>query len=44
MLELSGIVAGYDSSVVLRNVNLFVPSGSVVALLGPNGAGKSSLL
>ncbi|MBA3741411.1 ABC transporter ATP-binding protein [Sporichthya sp.] len=44
MLELSGIVAGYDSAVVLRNVDLVVPPGAVVALLGPNGAGKTTLL
>ena len=28
----------------LRNLNLIIPSGSVVALAGPNGSGKSTLL
>lgn len=44
LLQLRGIEAGYGDSVVLRDVSLTVPSGSVVALLGPNGAGKTTLL
>jgi branched-chain amino acid transport system ATP-binding protein len=44
MLELRNISAGYDTSLVLRNVNLIIPDNSVVALLGPNGAGKTTLL
>ena len=43
-LELANITAAYGDSVVLRDVDLIVPSGSVVALLGPNGAGKTTLL
>ncbi|HTK67628.1 MAG TPA: ABC transporter ATP-binding protein [Pseudonocardia sp.] len=44
MLELRNISAGYDTGLVLRNVNLIIPDNSVVALLGPNGAGKTTLL
>jgi branched-chain amino acid transport system ATP-binding protein len=44
MLELVNVSGGYDSSIVVRDVSLTVPDGSVVALLGPNGAGKSTTL
>jgi branched-chain amino acid transport system ATP-binding protein len=43
-LELRGVTAGYGTSTVLRDIDLVVPSGSVVALIGPNGAGKTTLL
>lgn len=44
MLRLEGIHAGYGRVEVLRDVDLVVPDGSVVALLGANGAGKTTLL
>jgi branched-chain amino acid transport system ATP-binding protein len=44
VLELRGISAGYETGMVLRDVNLVVPDASVVALVGPNGAGKTTLL
>jgi branched-chain amino acid transport system ATP-binding protein len=44
MLEIEHLRAGYGDTVVLRDVSLSVPDGSVVALLGPNGAGKTTLL
>jgi len=44
MLKLTGLDAGYDEHIVLRDINLAVPAASVVALLGPNGAGKTTLL
>jgi branched-chain amino acid transport system ATP-binding protein len=44
MFELCGVDAGYGDAKVLRQVDLVVPDGSVVALVGPNGAGKTTLL
>jgi branched-chain amino acid transport system ATP-binding protein len=44
VLELSEIDAGYGQVQVLRDINLRVEKGSVVALLGANGAGKTTLL
>jgi branched-chain amino acid transport system ATP-binding protein len=44
MFRLSGVVAGYGSTTVLRGVDVTVPPHSVVALLGANGAGKTTLL
>jgi branched-chain amino acid transport system ATP-binding protein len=44
VLELRALTGGYGRSIVLRDVDLSVPAGNVVALLGPNGAGKTTLL
>jgi branched-chain amino acid transport system ATP-binding protein len=43
-LELKQVTAGYGDATVLRDVDLTVPAGRVVALLGPNGAGKTTTL
>jgi sulfate transport system ATP-binding protein len=39
-----GITKHYDATPVLLNVDLDVPTGSLVALLGPSGSGKTTLL
>ena len=43
-LRVRGVSAGYGSTTVLRDIDLVVAPGSVVALLGPNGAGKTTLI
>jgi len=43
-LELRGVHAGYGRIGVLRDLDIRVPAGAVVALLGPNGAGKTTTL
>jgi zinc transport system ATP-binding protein len=44
MVRLEGASIGYDRRTVLRDVDLLVEPGEVVALLGPNGSGKSTLV
>jgi branched-chain amino acid transport system ATP-binding protein len=44
VLELSAVCGGYTHAPVLRNVDLFVGPGEMVACFGANGAGKTTLL
>jgi branched-chain amino acid transport system ATP-binding protein len=45
LLELNGIKAGYGrAALVLRDLTVKVPAGTIVCLVGPNGAGKSTVL
>jgi branched-chain amino acid transport system ATP-binding protein len=44
VLSLEGLTAGYDEAAVLRDVDLEVGEGELVALLGANGAGKTTTL
>ena len=43
-LAIAGLAAGYDGVPVVRDLDLTVGPGEVVALLGPNGAGKTTTL
>jgi branched-chain amino acid transport system ATP-binding protein len=43
-VALSNVTAGYGKAVVLYDVSLHVPSGSITTIIGPNGSGKSTLL
>ncbi|MEA2312015.1 MAG: branched-chain amino acid transport system ATP-binding protein [Solirubrobacteraceae bacterium] len=44
VLECQGLTAGYAGVPVVRDLDLTVEAGEVVALLGPNGAGKTTTL
>ena len=44
LVEIVGLHAGYDNIAVVRDLDLVVRPGEVVALLGPNGAGKTTTL
>src|SRR6476469_2805336 len=44
LIECRGLSAGYGKLAAIRNVDLQVHAGEVVALIGRNGAGKSSTL
>ena len=43
-IHFDGIDFSYGNKPVLRNINLTVPSGKLVALVGRSGAGKSTLV
>ena len=44
LLTSAGLHAGYDGVAAVRDLDLTVAAGEIVALLGPNGAGKSTTL
>ncbi len=44
LLECRALSAGYGAVAVVRDVDLQVERGEVVALIGPNGAGKTTTL
>jgi branched-chain amino acid transport system ATP-binding protein len=44
LLECRALTAGYGAIAVVRDVDLRVEPGEVVALIGPNGAGKTTTL
>jgi branched-chain amino acid transport system ATP-binding protein len=44
VLRLDGLHAGYGKATVVRDLDLHVDEGEIVALLGPNGAGKTTTL
>ena len=43
-LVLEGVRAGYDGAAVIRDLNLRVGPGELVAMMGPNGAGKTTTM
>ncbi len=43
-LTLSDVASGYGQHLVLRDVSLAIPEGTLAALIGPNGHGKTTLL
>jgi len=44
LIEIEHLFTGYNDVPVVRNLNLHVGAGEIVALLGPNGAGKTTTL
>ncbi len=44
VIECEGVSKGYDERLLIDNLDLSIPPGSVVGVIGPNGAGKTTLL
>ena len=44
VIELKGVSKAFGDKLLLDNINLSIPPGSIVGIIGPNGAGKSTLL
>ena len=44
ILQVKGLRAGYSGADVLKDINLTVKTGQVVALIGANGAGKTTMM
>lgn len=44
MLEIVGVTAGYNRTMVLFGVDVSIPKGGGAAIMGHNGAGKTTLL
>ncbi|GAA3699414.1 amino acid ABC transporter ATP-binding protein [Arthrobacter ginkgonis] len=44
VVQVRHLAKSYGDNIVLRDVSLAVPEGSVTAMIGPSGAGKSTVL
>ena len=44
ILEIKNLNAGYDNSLVLKNINFQVHEKDFVGIIGPNGGGKTTLM
>ena len=44
VIELDGVSKAYTDRLLIDNLSLKVPPGSIIGVVGPNGAGKTTLL
>lgn len=44
VLKIESLTGGYNRKVVIENININIPKGSITALIGLNGAGKSTTI
>ncbi len=44
VVELTGVSKAYGDKLLMDNLSLSIPPGSIVGVIGPNGAGKTTLL
>jgi len=44
LLEIKNLSAGYDETIVLKNINFQVHDTDFIGIIGPNGGGKTTLI
>jgi ATP-binding cassette ChvD family protein len=44
VIDITGVTKYYDDRLIIDNLDLQIPPGSIVGVIGPNGAGKTTLL
>ena len=44
LISLNSVTIGYNSKIVLRDVDLTVNRGEIITIVGPNGSGKTSMM
>ncbi len=44
VIDLNGVSKGYGERLLIDNLDLSIPPGSIVGVIGPNGAGKTTFL
>lgn len=44
MISANNLKIGYESKVIINNLNIDIDQGEIVSIIGPNGCGKSTLL
>jgi energy-dependent translational throttle protein EttA len=44
VIEFTNVSKAYGDHLLLDNMNLSIPAGSIVGVIGPNGAGKTTML
>jgi sulfate-transporting ATPase len=44
VVEFQGVSKGYEERLLIDQLDLSIPPGSIVGVIGPNGAGKTTLL
>ncbi len=43
-ISASHLTIGYDNSIIIKSIDVTIPTGKITALVGANGCGKSTLL